>query len=359
MGVFDHAAYQSHEQVVFCRREVAGLTAIIAIHDTTLGPAIGGCRMAPYPSEEEAVAEALRMSRGMTYKAACAGLDLGGGAAVILGDPAVDKGEVTMRAFGQFIDSLDGRFIASTDIGTDPEDMDLINLETDHVCGVGSHYGGSGDPSPVCAWGVLYGMKAVSARLWDDESLAGRSVAIQGSGKVGYQLARYLYDEGAELVVADLDRTAADRVKREFGATVVDADEIYEQEVDVFAPCALGGALRSDTIERLRCKAIVGSANNQLQDEQRDAALLRQREILYAPDFVVNAGGLVSVYTEIHAAPREKALRDAEGIARMVGHIFELAESDGITTLDAACQLAQKRIREIGALAGFHLGPLQ
>jgi len=359
MGVFDHDAYQDHQQVVFCHREAVGLTAIIAIHDTTLGPAIGGCRMAPYPTEDDALTEALRMSRAMTYKAACAGIDLGGSAAVIIGDPAQDKTEVLMRAFGQFVDSLDGRFIASTDIGTTSEDMDCINLETDHVCGVGQHYGGSGDPSPVCAWGVLYGMKAVSSRLWEGESLAGKKIAIQGSGKVGYQLARYLYDEGAELYVSDIDGSATDRVKREFGATIVDADEIYEQDADIFAPCALGGALRTDTIERLKAKAVVGSANNQLQDEARDAEALRNRDVLYAPDFVVNAGGLISVYTEIHAAPREKAMRDTEGIATTLGRIFDLAERDGISTLDAANRVAEQRIRDLGALASFHVGPLQ
>jgi len=359
MGVFDHAAYEEHQQVVFCRRERAGLTAIIAVHDTTLGPAIGGCRMAPYPGEEEALADALRMSRAMTYKAACAGTNLGGGCAVILGDPESDKTEVQLRAFGQFVDSLDGRFIASTDIGTTSEDMDTINLETDHVCGVGQHYGGSGDPSPVCAWGVLYGMKAASMRLWDNESLAGKKVAIQGVGKVGAQLARYLYDEGAELFVSDLEKGNTDRVKREFGATVVDADEIYEQDVDVFAPCALGGALRTDTIERIKAKVVVGSANNQLQDEARDAETLQKRDILYAPDFVVNAGGLISVYTEIHAAPREKAMRDTEGIVQTLGRIFDLAEQEKITTLEAANRVARQRIEEIGALAGFHIGPLE
>ncbi|MDP7110433.1 MAG: Glu/Leu/Phe/Val dehydrogenase dimerization domain-containing protein [Myxococcota bacterium] len=359
MGVFDHEAFQGHEQVVLCRRDDVGLTAIIAIHDTTLGPAIGGCRVAPYSNEDDALGDALGLSRAMTYKAACAGINLGGGNAILIANPVTDKTEAMLRGFGQCVESLNGRFVASTDMGTTPADMDVINQETDHVCGVGQHYGGSGDPSPVCAWGVFYGIKAAVTKVMGDEGLAGRRIAIQGCGSTGYQLARYLHDEGADLVVADIDARAAERVRHEFGAAVVDPAAIFSQPADVFAPCAVGGTLGAATIEQLAANVVCGSANNPLEDEARDAEALHVRGVLYAPDFVVNAGGLISVYSEIHAAPREKAMRDTENIGVTLARVIELAQGERINMLTAAYRVAEERIQQVKPLASFHLGPLE
>ncbi len=359
MAVFEHPEFKGHEQVVFCRREDVGLAAVIALHDTTLGPAIGGCRMAPYANSADALADALRLSRAMTYKAACAGLNLGGGAATLIGNPANEKSEALMRSFGQFVESLNGRFIASTDMGTSPLDMDQVNQETDHVCGVGQYYGGSGDPSPVCAWGAFYAIKAAVAKVMGDEGLSGRRIALQGCGNTGYHLARYLHDEGADLVVADIDARAAERVRREFAAAVVDPAAIFTQQADVFAPCAVGGVIDPATIELLRANIICGTANQPLADERRDAEALHQRGILYAPDFVVNAGGLISVYTEIHAAPREKAMRDTENIGTTLTRVIELAQAERINMQTAASRVAQARIDEMARLATFHLGPLE
>lgn len=359
MAVFEHPAFHGHEQVVFCRREDVGLSAVIAIHDTTLGPAIGGCRMAPYATEEDALTDALGLSRAMTYKAACAGLNLGGGSATIIGNPASEKNEALLRGFGQFVESLNGRFIASTDMGTSPLDMDLVNQETDHVCGVGQYYGGSGDPSPVCAWGAFYAIKAAVAKVMGDESLAGRRIAIQGCGNTGYHLARYLHDEGADLVVADIDARASERVRHEFAAAVVDPVAIFSQQADVFSPCAVGGVIGPESIEQMRANIICGTANQPLVDNRRDAEALHERGILYAPDFVVNAGGLISVYTEIHAAPREKAMRDTENIGATLTRVIELAQGERINMQSAANQVARARIERLARLADFHLGPLE
>jgi len=315
--------------------------------------------MAEFEREQDALDDAFRRSRAMTYKAAGADINLGGAAAVIYGDPAADKSEALLRAFGQFVESLDGRFIASSDMGTVSEDMDLVNVETDHVAGVGQHYGGSGDPSPICGWGVFYAMKAAAEKALGAASLAGKKVAIQGFGNAGYQIARYLHDEGAELWVADLDSTATDRAKREFGATIVEPDRIHAQDVDVFAPCAAGGVLNPTTIREINAQVVCGSANNQLEDERRDARMLDERGILYAPDYVVNAGGLISVYSEIHAAPRQKAMQDAETIGGRLEKIIARAEAEGINMLQASNKISEERIAAVAKLASFHLGPLE
>lgn len=353
MPVFSHVENFDHEQVVFCRNDRAGLRAIIAIHDTTLGPALGGCRMYPYPSEADALRDVLRLSRGMTYKAACANLNLGGGKAVILGDPRSDKSEALFRAFGQYVDALGGRYITAEDSGTSVADMDLIHTQTEHVCGVSAYAGGSGDPSPVTAWGVFHGIRAALDEVFGDPDPTGRTVAVQGVGNVGYHLVRYLTDAGAKTVVCDVDGDRLDRVREEFGSTVVETNEIYDVDGDVFAPCALGGVLNDTTIPRLKVPVIAGGANNVLDDMARHGAQLRSREILYAPDYVINAGGLINVYAEIHSLPREKALRDAEGIYNTLKSIFATARSKGITTAEAANHVAEDRISTIGALSSF------
>ncbi len=356
MPVFDHAENYDHEQVVFCRNDSVGLRAIIAIHDTTLGPALGGCRFYNYASEADALRDVLRLSRGMTYKAACAGLNLGGGKAVILGDPRRDKSESLLRAFGQFVDSLGGRYITAEDSGTSVADMDLIHVETTHVCGVSAFAGGSGDPSPVTAWGVFHGIRAACEQVFGTDDLAGRRVAVQGVGNVGSNLVRYLTEAGASTVICDVDEERLAQVRDAHGSTVVPLDAIYAQDVDVFAPCALGGVLNDDTIPQLKCPIIAGGSNNVLDQMARHGAMLRDRRILYAPDYVINAGGLINVYAEIQGAPREKALRDAENIFHTLKSIFRLATERGITTAEASNLVAEERIRSVGSLASFQRG---
>jgi leucine dehydrogenase len=353
MPVFSHAENYNHEQVVFCRNDDVGLRAIVAIHDTTLGPALGGCRFYPYASEADALRDVLRLSRGMTYKASCAGLNLGGGKAVIIGNPRTDKSEGLLRAFGQFVDSLGGRYITAEDSGTSVADMDLIHMETKHVCGVSAFAGGSGDPSPVTAWGVFHGIRAAVDTVHGSPDLSGRTVAVQGVGNVGYYLVKYLHDVGAKAVVCDVDAERLDRVVTEFGAEVVGIDDIYGVDCDVFAPCALGGILNDETIPQLKVPIIAGGSNNVLDNQLRHGAMLKEREILYAPDYVINAGGLINVYAEIQGAPREKALRDAEGIFATLKSIFATAKQHGITTGEAANHVAEDRIRKIGRLSTF------
>ena len=356
MAVFSHTENFNHEQVVFCRRDEVGLKAIIAVHDTTLGPSLGGCRFYPYESEADAVRDVLRLSLGMTYKAACAGLNLGGGKAVIIGDPRKEKSEGLMRAFGQFVDSLGGRYITAEDSGTSVADMDLIRHETRHVCGVSKAAGGSGDPSPVTAWGVFHGLRASVAEKFGSSELEGRKVAVQGVGNVGMWLVKYLTDAGAQTVVTDVDDARLEQCADEYGSTVVGLDDIYDADVDVFAPCAMGAILNSNTIPRLKAQVVAGGANNQLDDITVHGPMLKERGIVYAPDYVINAGGLINVYSEIKRFPREKALRDAENIFHTLQRIFALAKEKGITEAQASGLVAEERIRTIGSLQAFQRG---
>ncbi|ADU51264.1 leucine dehydrogenase [Thermaerobacter marianensis DSM 12885] len=351
--VFDKLEAMGHEQVVFCYDRATGLKAIIAIHDTTLGPALGGCRMWPYASEEEAIVDALRLARGMTYKNAAMGLNFGGGKSVIIGDPRRDKSEMLFRAFGQFVDSLGGRYITAEDVGTGTDDMAYVAMETPHVVGLP---GRSGDPSPATAYGVFRGMKACLGEVFGDESFQGRVVAIQGMGHVGYHLARLLHEAGARLVVTDVDPERARRAAREFGAQVVSPEAIYDVECDVFAPCALGAILNDQTIPRLRCRIVAGSANNQLA-EPRHGEELARRGILYAPDYVINGGGVIHVADEY--APggydRDRAFARVATIYDKVKAILTVAREQGITTAEAADRLAEQRIRDIAQLRRLHM----
>lgn len=358
MPVFSHAESFNHEQVVFCRKDEVGLKAIIAIHDTTLGPALGGCRFYDYASEADALRDVLRLSRGMTYKASCAGLNLGGGKAVIIGNPRTDKSEGLLRAFGQFVDSLGGRYITAEDSGTAVADMDLIRQESNHVCGVSKFAGGSGDPSPVTAWGVFHGVRAAVDEVYGSPDLEGRRVAVQGVGNVGMHLVRYLHEVGAHTVVTDVDDERLQQCADEFGSEVVGLDAIYDADVDVFAPCAMGAILNSNTIPRLKAKVVAGGANNQLDEIQAHGKMLQDRGILYAPDYVINAGGLINVYAEIKHMPREKALRDAESIFHTLKRIFRLAKERGITEAQASNLVAEDRIKTIGTLQSFQRGGL-
>ncbi len=355
MKVFEYLNELEHERVIFCSNPEIGLKSIIAIHSTTLGPALGGVRMWPYRSEEEALLDVLRLSRGMTYKAATAGLNLGGGKAVIIGDPKKDKSEALFRAFGRFVDQLGGDYITAEDVGTDMEDMETILIETKWVCGVSPAHGGSGDPSPVTAYGVLQGMKAAVKLKMPDKELGDLSVAIQGLGSVGYHLAKYLRDLGSKIFGADIDPEANDIAAEELGVEIVSPDDIFDIECDIFSPCALGGVLNDDTIPRMKCKIVAGAANNQLADEKRHAEMIYKRGILYAPDFVINAGGLINVYNElIGEYNQERALRMTRGIYLNLLRIFQLAQENDMTPTEAASKAAIERIENIKKLGSRH-----
>jgi len=353
MQIFHEMAGMGHERLVFCSNPEVGLQAVIAIHSTVLGPGLGGARMWPYPSLDEAVIDVLRLSRGMTYKAAATGINLGGGKAVIVGDPKRDKSEALMRAFGRFVESLGGSYITAEDVGTDTDDMDRVAAETRWVTGVSPEHGGAGDPSPVTAFGVLQGLRATAQRLWGAPTLAGRSVAIQGLGSVGGYLAGYLRDEGAKLFGCDIDAEAVARAV-ELGVEVVAPDQIFDVDCDLFAPCALGAILNDRTIPRLRVKAVAGGANNQLEDIDRHGRELAARGILYAPDFVINAGGLVNVYNELIGYNKERAMRMARGIYDNVLRAYAIAERDGIPPAAAGERMAEERLAAVRALGPRH-----
>ncbi len=352
MTVFDSVHYQDHEQVVFAADPASGLRAIIAIHSTALGPSLGGTRFYPYASEEEALNDVLRLSRGMTFKAAAAGLDLGGGKAVIIGDPKELKSERLWRAYGQFVDSLGGRYITAEDVGTTTADMELIRRETRWCFGTPLSEGGSGDPSPATARGLIAGLRAVATRLRGDRDLSGLRVAIQGVGKVGYAYAGLLTEARAEVIVADIDDGAVDRAVRDLGVKSVPLDEILTVDCDVVSPCALGAGINADTIPTLACSAILGSANNQLATDE-DALRLAKAGILYAPDFVVNAGGLINVSQELRGYTEAGANHRIDRIEQATATILDLADAEGITPNQAALSIAQQRIAAVGGLHRF------
>lgn len=355
MELFHQMAEMGHERVLFCSSPEAGLQAIIAVHSTVLGPGLGGVRMWPYKSMDEALLDVLRLSRGMTYKAAAAGLNLGGGKAVIIGDPKKDKSEILFRSFGQFVESLNGLYITAEDVGTGMDDMEIILSETRWVTGVSPSQGGGGDPSPVTAFGVLQGMKAAAEwSFGENGTLAGRTVAIQGLGNVGFHLATYLKDEGARLIAADIDPERTARAREELGAEIVSVNEILAVDCDVLAPCALGAVLDERTIPALRCKIVAGAANNQLADEDRDGRALHDRGILYAPDFVGNAGGLINVYNELGGYDRERAMHMAHGIHANMIRVFELSRAESLPSSRAAERVAEERIRRIQGMRTQH-----
>ncbi|MCF7805527.1 MAG: leucine dehydrogenase [Candidatus Marinimicrobia bacterium] len=354
MGIFDLLNRRGHEEVMFCSDPDVGLRAIIAIHDTTLGPALGGTRMWPYDSEEEALKDVLRLSRGMTYKAAAAGLNLGGGKAVIIGDPKTMKNEGLFRSFGRFVEGLGGRYITAEDVGTSVRDMEWVRVETDYVTGIAEALGGSGDPSPVTAMGVFYGIKAAAKRRWDNEDLAGKTVAVQGAGHVGYYLCRDLYDAGANLIVTDIDADRVNRVVEEFDAKAVGLDAIYEADAEIFAPCALGAIVNDETLEKFKFEIIAGAANNQLENEEIHGKTLREKNILYAPDYVINAGGLINVANEIEGYHRERALNQAKGIYDILLEIFKVADEQDIPTYQASNHLAEQRIDKVRHLKDIY-----
>ncbi|MEK9198615.1 Leu/Phe/Val dehydrogenase [Ureibacillus sp. 179-F W5.1 NHS] len=346
MEIFKYLEKYDYEQVVFCQDKTSGLKAIIAIHDTTLGPALGGARMWSYATEEQAIEDALRLARGMTYKNAAAGLNLGGGKTVIIGDPFKDKNEEMFRALGRFIQGLNGRYITAEDVGTSVTDMDLIHEETDYVTGISPSFGSSGNPSPVTAYGVYLGMKAAAKEAFGSDSLQDRTIAVQGLGNVAYTLCEYLYNEGAKLVVTDINKNAVDRVVNDFNAVAVDPGDIYSQDVDIFAPCALGAIINDETIPQLKAKVIAGSANNQLKDSSH-GDMIHEMGIVYAPDYVINAGGVINVADELYGYNRERAMKRVEAIYDSITKIFEISKRDNIPTYLAANRLAEERIERI------------
>ncbi|WP_371362573.1 Leucine dehydrogenase [Sporomusa rhizae] len=345
MEIFKYMTNYKYEQLVMCQDEVSGLKAIICIHDTTLGPALGGTRMWNYATEEEAIVDALRLARGMSYKNAAAGLNLGGAKAVIIGDSKKDKSEALFRAFGRFVDGLNGRYITAEDVGTCVEDMDYIKMETNHVAGLGSTAGSSGDPSPITAYGVWKGVKASAKEAWGSDSLSGKTIAVQGLGHVGYTLCKHLHEEGANLIVTDIFPENVDHVVTDFGAKAVKPDEIYGVNCDIFSPCALGAIVNDETIPLLKCRVIAGAANNQLKEE-RHGQIIQDKGIVYAPDFIINAGGVINVADELldGGYNRERALRKVDGIYRNIEQVIAISKRDNIPTYKAAEVLAEERI---------------
>ena len=345
-GIFEKVSKTNHEQVVYCNDESTGLKAIIAIHNTTLGPALGGCRMYPYKTEQEALVDALRLSRGMTYKASIANLNLGGGKAVIIGDPNSDKSEVLLRSFGNFVESLNGKYITAEDVGMSVHDMEFIRMETNHVTGIKRAMGGSGDPSILTALGVFVGMKAALKKRLGITSIRDLKVGIQGFGKVGYHLCSNLQKEGAIIYGYDIDKSKLDTVVDEFGVIPVSNKELIGLDLDVFSPCALGAIVNPETIKKMKCSVIAGAANNQLEKESRDSKLLLSKKIMYVPDYVINAGGLMNVANELQGYNKEKARYQVEGIYYILMRIFDYAATNNISTLEAANLLAERRINE-------------
>ena len=346
MELFSYMERDDYEQVVVCHEKVSGLKAIIAIHDTTLGPALGGTRMWMYQTEEDAFLDALRLAKGMTYKNAAAGLNLGGGKTVIIGNPRKDKNEEMFRAFGRYIQGLNGRYITAEDVGTTVQDMDIIYEETKYVTGISPAFGSSGNPSPVTAYGVYVGMKAAVKEAFGSDDLAGKTVAVQGVGNVAYHLCKHLHNEGASLVVTDIHKEAVKRAVDDFGAKAVDPEDIYREECDVFAPCALGGIINDVTIPQFKAKVIAGAANNQLK-EDKHGDLLESKGMIYAPDYVINAGGVINVADELNGYNKERALKKVEGIYQNIEKVLSIAKRDQIPTYKAADRMAEERIERM------------
>jgi phenylalanine dehydrogenase len=339
-----------HEQIIFCNDPTTGLKAIIAIHNTTLGPALGGCRMRPYSTMDEALEDVLRLSKGMTYKCAAADVDFGGGKSVIIGDPAKDKTPQMFRAFGQFVDSLSGRFYTGTDMGTSIDDFIHASKETNCIVGIPEAYGGGGDSSVPTALGVIYGLKATNKVVFGTEDLSGKTYTIQGLGKVGYKVAEQLLEAGADIFVSDINQEAVKAITeraKQLGsiARPISGDEVYSVSADVFVPCAFGGIINDETVEQLKVKAVVGSANNQLLMEKH-GEILKQKGILYAPDYIVNAGGLIQVADELYGYNKERVLTKTKSIYTSLLEVYRQAELDNITTIQAANRLCEKRMED-------------
>lgn len=350
LGPLSQMVNMDHEQVVFCNDKASGLKAIIAVHNTVLGPSLGGTRMWPYQNEAEALKDVLRLSRGMTYKSAISGLNLGGGKAVIIGDPRKNKSEAMMRRFGQFVDGLAGKYITAEDVGISTRDIEFVAEETDHVAGLPESRDGGGDPSPVTAYGVYMGMKAAVKTAYGTDSLEGKRVLVQGVGSVGFHLVKYLIEEGAHVAIADIYEDRIEAVVKEFKVEVIDVKDVYTYQMDVYAPCAMGATLNDESLEKLTCKVIAGAANNQLEDENRHADLLIDKNIVYAPDFLINAGGIINCYSEVIGYNKEDAYRKTANIYDVTLAVLKTAQSENVASNKVALRMAQDRIDAMAAI---------
>tara|TARA_B000000565_G_C23750531_1_gene364455 strand:+ start:312 stop:1385 length:1074 start_codon:yes stop_codon:yes gene_type:complete len=342
--VIDNMQTMGHEQVVFCNDSETGLKAIIAIHDTTLGPALGGTRMWNYSNETDALNDVLRLSRGMTFKASISGLNLGGGKAVIIGDANTEKTEALMKKFGEYVDKLGGTYITAEDVGMSTKDMEYVREMTKHVTGIPESMGGSGDPSPFTAYGVYWGMKASAKFKWGSDSLEGKTILVQGVGHVGENLVKHITEEGSKVFITDINKEKLVEVSAKYGAKIISGDEIYDKDMDIYAPCALGATLNTDTIYRLKCEIVAGAANNQLEDEIKHGEMIKEKGIVYAPDFLINAGGLINVYSELNGYDRQESLNKTKKIYDTTLEILLKAENEDITSHKAALVIAKQRI---------------
>jgi leucine dehydrogenase len=352
--VIGQMGLHNHEQILFCNDNSTGLKAIIAVHNTVLGPALGGTRMWNYTNELEALNDVMRLSRGMTYKSSVAGLNLGGGKAVIIGDPKKIKNEALLRRFGKFVNGLGGKYITAEDVAMTSRDMEIIKMETDYVSGLPENMGGSGDPSPVTAYGVYVSMKASAREVWGSDSLSGKKVLVQGVGHVGQVLVEYLVKEDAKVYINDISEEKLKAVASRQKAEVVSAETMFDLDIDIYAPCALGATVNDDTLSKLKCKIICGAANNQLADEAYHGEMVGRQGILYAPDYVVNAGGIINVYYELDGYNRGRAMAHAEKIYETTYNLFQLAKQEGIPTYMAANTLGEKRIEAIARINAVH-----
>ena len=359
MEIFKHMEEEGHEQVILCQHKKSGLKGIISIHNTVLGPGLGGCRMWNYDQEEEAIHDAMRLAKGMTFKSAAAGVDFGGAKAVIWADPQKDKSEHLFRAMGRFVEGLKGRFSTGTDVGTVFEDFVTMGRETDFVGALPEAYGGSGDTSVITAYGTWKGIKACAKEKYGTDSLKGLKVAVQGVGKAGSKLVGHLHDEGAEIVVADINEDFINAVKEKYPEVeVVDSEKIYEVDCHIFSPNALGNVITDETLERFNCDIIAGAANNVLEDEEKHSKAVEEKGILYAPDYVINSGGLIQVADETaeDEFSKDRAFKKADGIYDMLLQIFRLAKDNNITSLEAANMLAENRIEGVYEIRRIHPG---
>jgi len=346
-SIFSQLEAYGHKKIVYCSDPETGLRAIIAIHDTTLGPALGGTRMWAYKTEKDALQDVLRLSKAMTYKSSIAGLNLGGGKAVIIGDSRKDKSEALLRKFGRFIKNLNGEFITAEDVGTNPRDMEYIRMETQHVTGVPETIGGSGDPSPITALGVFMGIKACVKEYYGNDSLTGKSIIVQGTGHVGEKLIKLLRDENAKVYASDINDDAVGQIAKKYGAQAVSNNSIFDIDADIYAPCALGATINSETIKRLKCNIIAGSANNQLEDEPVHGRMLLEKGVLFAPDYVINAGGIINCYSELMGFSKKRTMQLTENIYEATRNVLTLSKAENISTIEAANKIAEKRIADI------------
>lgn len=350
LGTLTQMIDMEHEQVLFCQDKKTGLKAIIAIHNTVCGPALGGTRMWNYNTEAEALRDVLRLSRGMTYKNSISGLNLGGGKAVIIGNSRQDKSEALFRRFGQFVNSLAGKYITAEDVGISPKDMNWVSMETKHVVGLP---GKSGDPSPVTAFGVYMGMKAAAKVQFGTDSLSGKKIAVQGVGHVGEYLVESLRKENADVYVTDIHEETLKKVSNKYGANIVGVDEIYDIDMDIYAPCALGATINDTTLERLKCKVIAGAANNQLEDEAKHGNIVKEKGIIYAPDFLINAGGVMNCYGEVHNISPKRIMEMTENIYNTTIDIIKKSNDEGIPTYLAANKMAEERINNLANIKQY------